>query len=406
MTQALRPVRVRPGEELVHARAVMRQFHEDATDQQLERWLPLLRRPDYRGWDVRDGAEVVGTYGVLASSVSVPGGGRLPAAAVTAVGVAQTHRRRGLLRSMMEAGLDEAVEHGEAVAVLWASESAIYPRFGFGTAAPGVVHRIDRAPAFRDPIDPSLVRSASLEDVEHDWPEIFEHLRDQRGGCVARNEEQWRLGLLADPEDERDGASGRRLVHVPGRGYAAYRVKPAAESATLPDGEVRVQELVATDPEAEAALWQHVCDIDLTTRVVAWMRPPDDAISELLVDPLRARMAVGPPLYACLLDVVAAFEARAYHVADRLTIAVDDPVRDQTGTYLLDAHPEGAEVRRVSDAAQLTLPIEALAAVWLGGMRATQLLAARRIVEHEPGAVARLDRLLAVERLPWTPFEF
>jgi predicted acetyltransferase len=167
-----------------------------------------------------------------------------------------------------------------------------------------------------------------------------------------------------------------------------------------------VQELVATDPEAEAALWQHVCDIDLTTRVVAWMRPPDDAISELLVDPLRARTAVGPPLYARLLDVVAAFEARAYHVADRLTIAVDDPTRDQSGTYLLDAHPEGVEVRRVADPAQLTLPIEALAAVWLGGTRATQLLAARRIAEHEPGAAARLDRLLAVERLPWTPFEF
>jgi predicted acetyltransferase len=355
---------------------------------------------------VRDGTEVVGTFGTLATSVSLPGGGRLPAAAVTAVGVAQTHRRRGLLRSMMEVGLDEAVEHGEPVALLWASESAIYPRFGFGAAVPGVVHRLDRAPAFRDPVDPGLVRAASLEDAEHEWPEVFERLRDQRGGCVTRNEAQWRLGMLEDPPDERDGASGRRLVHVPGRGYAAYRVTPGSEPSTLPEGEVRVQELVATDPEAEAALWQHVCDIDLTTRVVAWMRPPDDAITELLVDPLRARTSVGPPLYARLLDVVAAFEARTYHVADRLTIAVDDPVRDQSGTYRLDAHPEGAEVRRVGDTPQLTLPIETCAAVWLGGTRATQLHAARRLVEHEPGAAARLDRLLAVERLPWTPFEF
>jgi predicted acetyltransferase len=406
MTQALRPVRVRPGEELAHARAIMRQFHEDATDQQLGRWLPLLRRPDYRGWNVQDGAEVVGTYGSLATSVSLPGGGRLPAAAVTAVGVAQTHRRRGLLRAMIEAGLDEAVEHGEPVALLWASESAIYPRFGFGVAAPSVVHHLDRAPTFRDPVDPGLVRAASLEDAEHAWPDIFERLRDQRGGCVTRNEAQWRLGMLEDPPDEREGASGRRLVHVPGRGYAAYRVKPGTEPSTLPEGEVRVQELVATDPEAEAALWQHVCDIDLTTRVVAWMRPPDDAIGEMLVDPLRARTAVGPPLYARLLDVVAAFEARAYDVADRLTIAVDDPDRDQSGTYLLDVQPGSVEVRRVADAPQLTLPIEACAAVWLGGTRATRLRAARRIAEHEPGAAARLDRLLAVERQPWTPFEF
>lgn len=406
MTRPVRPVRVGAGGERDHLRAVMRQFHEDATEEQLERVLPVMRRPDYRGWDVRDGGEVVGTLGVLASSVSLPGARRLPAAAVTAVGVDQTNRRRGLLRAMMDAGLDEAVEHGEPVALLWASESAIYPRFGFGAAAHTVVHRIDRAPAFRDPVAPDLVRAADLADVERDWPEIFERLRDQRGGCVTRNEAQWRLGMIDDPPDERDGASGRRLVHVPGRGYAAYRVTPGREPSTLPQGQVHVQELVATDPEAEAALWQHVCDIDLTTSVVAWLRPPDDAIGEMLVDPLRARTALGPPLYARLLDVVTAFSARGYGAEDALTLAVEDPVRDQSGTYRLDAHPDGAEVRRVADPPQLTLPIEAAGAVWLGGVRATRLLAARRLTEHEPGAAARLDRLLAVDRLPWTPFEF
>ena len=402
----MEPQRVVAGQELPFARAMMRQFHEDASDQRLERWLPVLRRPDYRAWEVRDGGAIVGTYAAYATSTSLPGGGRLPAAGVTAVGVAQTHRRRGLLRAMMTAGLDEAVEHGECVALLWSSESAIYPRFGFGAVAPSVVHRIDRGASFREPVAPTLVRAASTTEVERDWPGIFDQLSRQRGGCVSRNEAQWHLDLVADPEDERGGATGRRLAHVPGRGYVAYRVKPEADPSLLPQGQVRVQELVATDPEAEAALWQHVCDIDLTTRVVAWLRPPDDAITELLVDPLRARTSVGPPLYARLLDVVAAFEARAYDVADRLTIAIDDPVRDQSGTYLLDAHPEGAEVRRVDDAPQLTLPIEACAAVWLGGTRATQLRAARRLAEHEPGAAARLDRVLAAEQLPWTPFEF
>jgi predicted acetyltransferase len=406
MTAALAPRRVRSGEELDFARTVMRNFHEDATEEALGRWLPVLTDEGFRAWAIHDAGEVVGTYGVYTTTVSVPGGARLPAAGVTTVGVSQTHRRRGLLRAMMDAGLDEAVERGEPVALLWASESAIYPRFGFGTAAPGVVHRIDRGVTFRDPVDHRLVRPASVADARDRWPAIFERLRDQRGGCVTRSDAEWDLGMIQDPPDERGGATGRRLAHVPDRGYVAYRVRPDTEPTLLPAGEVRVQELVATDPEAEAALWQHVCDVDLTARVVAWMRPPDDAITELLADPLRARTAVGAPLYARLLDVSAAYEARAYEVEDELVIGIEDATRDQSGTYRLATHPEGGVMRPTDAEPQLTMPVEVAGSLWLGGMRATHLRAARRLQEHEPGAAARLDRALAVERLPWTPFEF
>ena len=406
MTAALSPARVPPGEELAYARAVMRNFHEDATEEQLRRWLPVMRDEGYRAWAVHDAGEVEGTYGSYTTSVSVPGGSRLPAAGVTDVAVAQTHRRRGLLQAMMHAGLDEAAEREEPVALLWASESAIYPRFGFGAAAPSVVHRIDRGAAFRDPVDRRLVQAASIDEARDGWPATFERLRDQRGGCATRNQAHWSVAMLEDPPDERAGATGRRLAHVPGRGYVAYRIKPDAEPTLLPEGEVRVQELVATDPEAEAALWQHVCDIDLTTRVTAWTRPPDDAIAELLVDSLRARTTFSSPLYARLLDVPAAFSARSYAAEDELVFAINDPTRDQSGAYRLQAHPDGGEVRRTDASPHLTVPIDVAGAVWLGGMRATHLWWARRLEEHVPGAAARLDRVLAVDRLPWTPFDF
>ena len=74
--------------------------------------------------------------------------------------------------------------------------------------------------------------------------------------------------------------------------------------------------------------------------------------------------------------------------------------------YLLDAGPDGASCSRTDRDANLRLPIDALASVWLGGLRATQLVAARRIVEVSPGAAARLDRLVATDRAPWTPYEF
>jgi predicted acetyltransferase len=399
--------RLEPGEELAYARAVTRHFYEDLSDEDLQHWVPAVEDHEaYRAWVVLDRDGIVANYGVYTMTVSVPGGAPIGCAGVTAVGVSQAHRRRGLLRRLMTAALDEAVDRGEPVAMLYASESAIYGRFGFGVAAPGVVHRIERGTPFRDPVDPRLVEAATPEQAAETWPAIFDRLREQRPGCVDRDDEwSWRLAVLTDPPSWRDGASARRLVHVPGRGYARYRVKDRFEDV-LPAGEVQLGELVATDPEAEAALWQHVCDIDLTREVRAWFRPPDDVLPELLVDPLRAKTAVGPPLYARLLDVAAAFAARAYDAEGTVTIAIHDADRDQSGTYQLEASRDGAEVRRVDTDPDLSMPIDVAASVWLGGVRATRLLAARRLEEHVPGAAARLDRLVAVERSPWTPFEF
>jgi predicted acetyltransferase len=402
----LRLSRLEPGEELDYARAVTRHFNEDSPDEDLQHWLPSVQDHDaYRAWVVRDGDRIVANYGVYTMTVSVPGGAPIGCAGVTAVGVSQAHRRRGLLRAMMTAALDDAVERGEPVAMLFASESAIYGRFGFGVTAPQVGHRVERGVAFRDPVDPGLVEAATPEQALEEWPAIFERMRETHPGCVDRDEQGWRMAVVVDPPSWRDGRSGRRLVHVAGRGYARYRVKDRWDEV-LPAGEVELGELVATDAEAEAALWQHVCDIDPTKEVVAWCRPADDVLPELLVDPLRTKTRVGPPLYARLLDVPAAFAARRYDVDGAVTIAIHDADRDQSGTYLLDAGPDGAEVRRVDAEPDLSMPIDVAASLWLGGKRATVLRAARRLEEHAPGAAATLDRMVAVRRSPWTPFEF
>jgi predicted acetyltransferase len=402
----LHPVRIEPGEELDYARAVTRHFHEDSSDEDLAPWLDSVRDHErYRAWVVRDRDTIVANYGVHRMTVSVPGGEPLGCAGITAVGVSQTHRRRGLLRAMMDAALDEAVERGEPASMLYASESAIYGRFGYGVVAPGLVHRIQRPTVFRDPVDPRLVEAATPEDAAATWPAIFEQLRRRRGGCVDRDEQAWRFAVLLDPTSWRDGASARRLVHVPGRGYARYRIKDRWEQG-LPAGQVQLIELVASDAEAEAALWQHVCDVDLTTEISAWWRPADDALSDLVVDPLRLRTVIGPPLYARLLDVPVALEGRTYDADDTLVLAVHDASRDQSGTYRLDAGRDGAQVARTDAAPDLSMPVDVLASVWLGGVAATRLRDGRRLQEHTPGAARRLDRLTAVEKAPWTPFEF
>jgi predicted acetyltransferase len=400
-------VRIRPvgdDEHLGLARAVSRHFLEDEADEALRTWVPMLEGA--RAHVADDGGRIVGNWAALPVDVSVPGGARLPCAGVTVVGVSQTHRRRGLLRRLMRTGLDEAVEHGDAVAALYASESALYPRFGFGVAAPNLSYRITSEHLrMLEPVDPTLVVDLDPDVATGEAAATYEVVRQDRGGGVGRTPAQWEGALVSDPPAVRDGASAKRRVHVPGRGYATYRVRARWHDA-LPDGDVVVGELLASDPEAEQALWQHLLAVDLTRTVTASCRPPDDAIAWMVHDRLRLRATDGPPLYVRLLDVARCLASRTAGVRDGLVLAVHDPDRDQSGTYRWDVSPEGAACSRTDAEPDLTLPIDVLAACWLGGTRPSQLRAARRLEEHRPGAVERLDRMTAVSRAPWTPWEF
>ena len=81
-----------------------------------------------------DGTTPVGVTMCFSFQLSVPGQEVLPAAGVTFVAVLPTHRRRGVLSSMMRRQLGDVRERGEPLAILWASESVIYPRYGYGRA--------------------------------------------------------------------------------------------------------------------------------------------------------------------------------------------------------------------------------------------------------------------------------
>ena len=72
--------------------------------------------------------------GVFPFETGIPGG-LIRAAGITLVGVLPTHRRRGILRRLMRAQIDDIHERGEPMAYLWASEDALYGRFGYGIAS-------------------------------------------------------------------------------------------------------------------------------------------------------------------------------------------------------------------------------------------------------------------------------
>lgn len=401
----LRPERVAEDELVPFARAVNRHFYESEEDDDVLPWVEALGT-GYRGWWTRVDGRVAGNLGVIETTVSLPGGVDVPLAAVTAVGVAQTMRRRGVMAGLMAACLDEAVAREEPLAGLFASEAAIYGRFGFGVAAPHVGYRVDRSRVrFQDPVDVHLVEEATPEQARATWPGLHDRVRLERPASVAKHPGQWLLGVERDIPGWRAGASARRLVEVPGRGYASYRLKGDFDGM-LPAGSVRLLELLATDPEAEAALWQHVLGVDLTTTVEVSFRPADDSLPLLVTDLHALRPTESPPLYLRILDVPRILASRAYRGRGTAVLEVVDPAGYAQGRWRLEVDADGATCNPTEAPASVVLPVQSLAGVVFGGVRATALAAARRLEERRPGAAAELDHLLAVDRAPWTTMEF
>ena len=400
-TSLPRPMRVPDDELVAFAQAVNRHFYEDDSEEAVAHHVSA-HRSGYRAWVVRDRGRIIANLGVIETDLSLPGGARLPVAAVTAVGVAQTSRRRGLLRALMAAAHDEAVAHGEPVAALFASETPIYGRFGYGATAPGHSYTIKRAHTrFRTPADTRLVQPVEVSQARATWPALHDAWRDQRGGAGGLSAGLWQLGVEVDPPSWRGGSTARQLVEIPGRAYARYRLSGGHQEG-LGNGEVSIIEFVALDPEAEAALWQYLCDLDLTARITLDLAPPDDALPAMVTEPMALGMRPAPALHTRILDLPRALATRSYDVADTLVLQVHDAGGYAEGSFRLDASPAGAEVARCDADAQLILDIEDLSAVWLGGVRTSQLVAAGRVRERQPGAAARLDRLLHVPRAPFT----
>ena len=82
-----------------------------------------------------DGDEVVGSAGSFTFDMTVPGGVAVETAGLTMVAVCPRTAAAASLRELMRRHLDGAHARGQAIAALFASESRIYGRFGYGMAS-------------------------------------------------------------------------------------------------------------------------------------------------------------------------------------------------------------------------------------------------------------------------------
>jgi predicted acetyltransferase len=375
-------------------------FNPPPSEEWLERFAQTL--PHERMHAAFDDGQIVGGAGAFPFELSVPGGS-LPCPGVTAVGVTPTHRRRGALRAMMDAQLRDFHERGEPIAALWASEETIYSRFGYGIASwvgeLKIPHEWD---AFAEPLElRGTPRFVTPEEARELFPPVYESVRRERPGMPSRNETWWEIRHLRHRDEEKDAP--RRFVALDVEGetqaYAVYKTHFDFEGG-MSSSRLAVSEAFGATPEATAAIWRYLLDVDWMGRVEAWFVPPDHPLFLLLANPRRAGYRSGDGLWVRLVDVGAALAGRAYGDGGPVVFEVRDAVCEwNDGRWRLD----GGECSRTDEEPDLALDVGALGSAYLGAVSFAELRAALRVEERREGAVERADALFAWRPLPWCP---
>ncbi len=374
-----------------------------------------------------DGSAPVGIALAYSFQLSVPGQEILPAAGVSWVSVLPTYRRRGVLTSIMRRQLADVRDRGEPLAVLWASEAAIYSRFGYGRATwhlAFTVRRGEGTMAKTVRADGGLsLRLAEPSAALPELAKVYDTVLPGRPGLFVRSESWWQR-LIYDPPGDRQGASPLRCVLAEDdagpRGYALYAVHDRPGDMWIPDELLTVRELMFTDAQASAALWTDILSRDLIGEIRASKRPADDPLLYQLADPRRARPQLTDGLWVRITDVPTALAGRRYSGPVDLVIEVrDDILPANAGRWRLttETGPGGAAgsgggfaascvAAAAGAAADLALDVTELGAAYLGGTKLGALAEAGLVTELRPGAVRQLSAAMSWDPAPWCPLVF
>ncbi len=338
---------------------------------------------------VCDGDAVVGMSGYLDMELTVPGGAVLPAAGVSFVVVAPTHRRRGVLRMMYDELHRRMADSGYPIAALTASEGGIYGRFGYGPATVDHELTIDRrfAQLHADAPDPGGVRLVKPADSRDEFAAVYQRWRQRVPGGLARPVALWD-DLLADRENTREGGTEWfGLLHPDG--YVLYRAHGEHPRSA------RIGEFRAGTPDAHAALWRGLLGLDLMGKIVIETYP-DDPMPYLLTDTrLATTTGRSDALWLRMMDIPTVLMARRYAGDLSVVIGVHDGFRSDGGRFALTIRDGLADCTPTEAEAEVELDLDVLGSLYFGAHRASALAGAGRLRCRDDALARRLDAAFA-----------
>ena len=355
-----------------------------------------------RSIGVFEGTEIVGGAHSHEVEMSIPGSSTI-IAGVANIAVQPTHTRQGVMTRMMHHQIHDLHERGEPLAALFATESVIYGRFGYGIGSLYERWTIDRhhngyGRAFEKR---GRVLFVDPADIVKNLPEVFRRTTINRPGVFQRPIYQWERDSQAQ-EHMQGGQGGLFYIAYEEEGkvdgYATYRIVGT---------NLCVIELMAVTSEANTALWRFCFDVDRMSTTEALRRPVDDPLPWLLADPRRLQRSTRDGAWVRMIDVAAALNLRRYMHSDQLVLEVNDDLCPwNAGRFELEGSSEGGECRASNSSPDLLISVSNLASAYMGAVSFSTLARAGLVDERTPGALLRADCMFSVQYPPWTPCNF
>lgn len=365
---------------------VLRGFRDDRPeDEMVEKWVRHYRtdRVIIRGaWlpagEFGAGPMPVATYASFDKTLNA-GRELVPLRMITDVTTSASHRRRGLLRRLIEDDLADAVAQGVPVAALTASEATIYGRWGFGPATFRQKVEVDTSPGFelRSFVDPGRVELIEPADA---WPHVkavFDTFHARQRGSVA-----WPSpyeDIHSGTFDFNSGGADRKVrgaLHLDADG----RVDGFVLFKHGEDYSIKVSEMVALTPDAQLGLWSFLARMDRIKTVTHGIAHPEDPLAWALTDLNRVKTTeVAEFLWLRVLDVPRALAARPWAEDGSIVLEVDDPQGHAAGRFDVKTSDGAATISRTEQEPDVQVTAETLGSLYLSGVPVQQLRRAGRV---------------------------
>lgn len=334
-------------------------------------------------------------------------------AGISVVGTRPEYRRRGLVRKIMTQAFAEQRDRGQSLAGLWASQAAIYQRYGFAPAGMNRGYAIDTADLeflaspSEMPIAVSRHRPGPVLDAIR---ETYKQFIAQRTGYLHRGKATWLNALLS--EEGSNAADGPVYVALVGSleaplGYAVYTLRAGQVAHLARPQEIKIRDMAWLDIAAYRSLWDFFAKHDLVGRV-AWANAPmDDPIRALLVEPRLLHTRDMEASWWRVVDVPRALAQRGYAHEHELVIKVygDDLANWNNGTWCLRTGTDPgteAQVTPVTEEPDLELSIRSLSGLF-SGMYSAQTLSNWGMLRADPKVIAKANTLFATTHAPHCP---
>ncbi len=355
------------------------------------------------------GSKLVASYATIPFTMRA-NGAAMALAGVSLVGTLPEYRRRGLLRRITEQSFVRMRERGQTVAALWASQAAIYQRYGYSLCSLRRGYAVDTVDmALLTAADPGL--TVSRENPSDAFPTlkaVYRAFVRHRSLYLHRSSALWQANALADrPADGPVHVAVCRNGAGEALGYLIYTLRGHRVDHPARDQEIVVRDLCWLEIDACRALWAFLARHDLVGRVVWECAPADDPAPELFAEPrmLRARDREG--VYFRIVDAPAALAGRGYDADGELVVGITDDREApwNQGRWRLTVSGGRGETEAVRQTPDVTFTIKSLASAFSGFRRVRQL-ADWGLVEGSDAAIHRADALLATRHAPSCPDNF